>query len=118
MKRNNEIERTRLPEQDDGGRAEQVQEGVHEMEAETAAAVLHSSLLLGEQPMLSGEQSMEAAGMLGNQSVLGLMERGARTQGAFESARAVIDANELADVLSGAPSGPLCDMGVVLGGIG
>ena len=68
--------------------------------------------------MLSGEQSMEAAGMLGNQSVLGLMERGARTQGAFESVRAVVDTSGLADALSRAPNGPLCDMGIILGGVG
>ena len=87
-----------------------------ELKPEAAAAALWNSLAIGEQPMLSADQSINAAGLLGNQSVLGLIEKGARTQDALNSTRADIDVNMLAQALSGPPDGPVCNMESVLAG--
>ena len=89
--------------------------GVYELSSEAAAAALWGSLSIGEQPMLSGEQSMEAAGMLGNQNVLGLIDTGRRVQDALTASQVSVDIAGLANALSGPPDGAVCDMGGILG---
>ena len=84
-------------------------------EAQLAAGALWRSLSLGENTALSDEQSVEAAGMLGNQNVLSLIENGRRVQDTILSSQTAVDSAGLAKTLSGPPVGPVCDMGSVIG---
>jgi len=77
---------------------------------EAALAALHDSLLTGTQTALPAEQAMEAAGMLGNQNVLQLMDSGADLQRVVNGAGMEIDTQGLANTLSGPPDGPVCAM--------
>ena len=74
-----------------------------------ALAALHA-LSLGERPALSPEKSEEAAGLLGNQNVLKLMEKGEEMQRALAESETGIDTHALFEVLSGPPDGPVCAM--------
>ena len=85
----------------------------HEAVKSQALAALNS-LRLGERPALSAQQREEAAGLLGNQNVLKLMETGAEVQRALAEAAAEVDTQALAGVLSGPPDGPVCAMETLL----
>ena len=116
MKRNDNEKDVRHPGRNTDERTEgERQQTEQELSAPAAAAALWSSLSIGERPMLSGQQSMEAAGMLGNQNVLGLIEKGAQTGDALQSVRPVVDTMGLAETLSGQPDGAVCDMAAVFG---
>ena len=77
---------------------------------EAALAALHDSLLTGTQTALPAERAMEAAGMLGNQNVLQLMDSGVDLQRVINGAGMDIDTQGLAKTLSGLPDGPVCAM--------
>ena len=79
-----------------------------------ALAALHS-LQIGERPALSPEKSGEAAGLLGNQNVLKLIETGAEIQRRLAEAGMGADIHGLAAALSGPPDGPVCDMETLFG---
>jgi len=83
---------------------------------EAALAALHDSLLTGAQTALPAEQTMEAAGRLGNQNVLQLMNSGADLQRVINGAGMEIDTQGLAKTLSGPPDGPVCAMDAFLQG--
>ena len=89
--------------------------GAYELGSQTVAAALWGSLSMGEQPMLSGEQSIEAAGMLGNQNVLSAIDKGRHVQDALVSSQVSVDMAGLANALSGPPDGAVCDMGGIIG---
>ena len=80
-----------------------------------ALAALHS-LSMFERPSLSPEKSEEAAGLLGNQNVLRLLEDGAQMQQMLAESGTGIDTQILADVLSGLPDGPVCAMETLFSG--
>ena len=75
---------------------------------------LSGSLRFGTPPSLSAEKSIEAAGALGNQNVLKLMETGAESRRTIEDLGTDTDTKGLAEALSGQPDGPVCDMGTLL----
>jgi len=83
------------------------QEATLEMDA---LAEFHNSLRFGERSALSAEKSREAAGALGNQNVVRLMETGANTRRLLDDGGSVVDAQGLAEALSGLPDGPVCAM--------
>jgi len=84
--------------------------GAEAVSKEAALTALHDSLLTGTQTALPAEQAMEAAGMLGNQNVLQLMDSGADLHRAINGAGMEIDTQGLAKTLSGPPDGPVCAM--------
>ena len=90
--------------------------GAEAVPKEAALAALHDSLLTGTQTALPAEQAMEAAGMLGNQNVLQLMDSGADLHRAINGAGMEIDTQGLAKTLSGPPDGPVCAMEAFLQG--
>ena len=75
-------------------------------ELETLAQ-LHNSLRLGESPLMPAQQSFEAAGMLGNQNVISLMQQGANVKWMIDEGSSSVDTQGLAEVLSGPPDGPV-----------
>ena len=75
-----------------------------------ALSALHG-LRSGEWPAsLSPEKREEAAGLLGNQNVLSLMETGAEIHRTLMDAGKEADTQGLAAALSGPPDGPVCAM--------
>ncbi|MDR2572348.1 MAG: hypothetical protein LBD23_18910 [Oscillospiraceae bacterium] len=70
-------------------------------------AALHGSLLMGTLPELPAEQTVEAAGALGNQNILKLMEKSADLQQTLSGTGMHVDTQVLAQTLSGPPSGPI-----------
>jgi len=77
-------------------------------------AQLHNSLRLGELPQMPAEQSLEAAGMLGNQNVITLMEKGSNIRRMIEEGNSAVDTQGLAEVLSGPPDGPVNAMEIII----
>ena len=64
----------------------------------------------GSLPAMPDSQREQAAGIIGNQNVLKLMETSAGVQKALSEASMEVDTQMLADVLSGPPDGPVCPM--------
>lgn len=77
-------------------------------------AILRNSLQFGKKPPLSAEQSLEAAGVLGNQNVISLMEKGAGVRRVIEAGNSTVDTQGLAEVLSGPPDGPVNAMETIM----
>jgi len=95
------------------GKPERMRDDKTSVEAvpkEAALAALHESLLRYGQSALPAEQVMEAAGTLGNQNVLELMEAGANLRQSLSGAETDVDTLRLAETLSGPPDGPVCAM--------
>ena len=79
-----------------------------------ALAAFHNSLRFGERPAMPEEKSREAAGALGNQNVIRLMETGAEMRRILEDGGSAVDAQGLAEALSGQPDGPVCAMETIM----
>jgi hypothetical protein len=108
MKHNENNERIQTPEKSE--RTRENKTSIKAVPRESALAALHASLLTGGQAPLSAEQATDAAGTLGNQNVLELMEAGAGLQRAISGAGTDMDTQGLAKTLSGPPDGPVCAM--------